>query len=603
MDAPQLRDEVRPAGAGLLVLLLLWFLLPALRAQSTGVVEGTVNNNVTRMGIAGAKVSLALEDGGASVSATSDAQGRFRVEGLAPGRYTATVEHNGFADPQSDELAKAKFTIGGGDTAPVQVELMPRATLRGRLLDADGKPMPGIQVQLLRLRYPGSYQSTTNEKGEFTFANVRPTAYVVAADPRLGAAGPKPSRGKERELHWMRTYYPGVMRRTEAAPIVIPAGSDIAGYEFRVQSAPGFRVAGKVVDEDGKPVVDAQVRLRSAEEDFDWPVTNKTGKDGAFEFDGVPAGSWRAVAQVSVERRYRLGPKSAFVVADDTDVQGAATSGQNPPDPVVRAYADRLVTLYQAQTSEKSIGKPPDEPADAHPPMEILVITANDGARGTGTVEIRDQNPEPVEMRVEKPFTIPFSAERREGESSQSQTSEGSVRLEPADGIGYGISADFSRNGVRQFEEVFSGRYRIQVDREDPGCYLSAVLLGEREILGKVFELTPGAPPIRAIFQPNPGTVRGTVDGSNHATVVLLPVDETLRDLQSLDRARTDANGRFEIDGLRPGDYYALAFERVDVEALKDAAFVRMLIQRATAVKVERGAAAVLKLSVTLWPE
>ena len=104
-------------------------------------------NSVTHLGIGDVTVEVAGNN------ATTDLDGRFRVTDLAPGKYTARFRHEAFTDPRSDEAAERTFTISAtADPAHVEVELTPCATLRGRLLDRDGQPMPGIHMQLLRLR-------------------------------------------------------------------------------------------------------------------------------------------------------------------------------------------------------------------------------------------------------------------------------------------------------------------------------------------------------------------------------------------------------------------------------------------------------------------
>jgi 5-hydroxyisourate hydrolase-like protein (transthyretin family) len=623
MDAPQLRREVRLGRAGVWALTAPLLLAPALFAHNPGAVEGTVLNTVTRLGVAGAEVEVSAEDGPVHVSVITDAAGRFRADNLPSGKYTASVHHDGFADPQSDGTAEAGFTIGtGGEAAQIRVELMPRANLRGRLLDPEGKPMAGVRVQLLRVRYPGAYEAETDSDGGYVFENVRPTEYLIAVDPSMEPASPKPPPLKGATTASVRTYYPGVVKRAEATPIVIPAGSDIGGFDFRLQFAPVFPVTGRVVNADGKPAAKVQVRLRSIDEDYEWPFTATSDAEGRFSIDNVPAGAWRCIAHV--EKMERMKIRNMHVPPKPDAPQAAPQiSGV---DPQIEDYTKRvilsigkLVPLSSApeigsdggqslvlnfDSVESGKSEPVDPPGEAKPVIvaESVVLSFGDAQRGRASIKVGGEEPEPLEVRLDAPFAIPFLADNRDGDDAKPQRSDGAVRLDPAEA---GVTTEelSRKDGVRLFADVFAGRYRIALEHADPGYYLAEVMQGDRDILGQPVEFAPGSAPIRAVFQRNPGAVRGTVEGSTHATVVMIPVDERLRGIEPLAKAQCDPHGRFEIGGLRPGDYYALAFERVDVEALQDPAFVRILQPRAGSVKVERGATAALRLSVTPWPE
>ncbi len=517
-----------------------------LPAQIFGAAEGRVTDSVTHLGIAGAKVEVTAAEGNDDTvhSATTDIGGAFHVANLAPGKYAARFQRDGFGDPQSDDDVEQPFAISGTtEPARLAVELTPRSTLRGRLLDADGRPLPGIRVQLLRLRYLGAYGTDTDGEGRFAFENVRPTAYTIVARPADSHDVRTPPPASDGEpVRWVATYYPGVIDRLLAAPIVIPAGAELAGYEFRLADAAAFRVRGTVVDETGAPMARARVELKA-----DGAPGNEaiavTGRDGRFEFPGVVAGWWSCTAETG-------GPPE--------------TSGG--PTVVLGGWVTKQ--------------------------------------RGFAALAVGNRDVDGLEIRVSTPFAVGLRAERENAGSSTPDPATGSIFLNSLDGVGEMLGArGEAPDGQRRFEHVFAGRYKVSMGDAEPGYYLAAAMLGGRDILGREFELAPGSPEIRAVFRPMPGGVNGTVDGSEHAVVVLLPQDEALRDVDAISRTQRRADGRFEIDSLRPGGYYAWAFERLDVDALRDAAFVRTLVAHAASVRVNRGETASLTLSVTPWPE
>jgi len=86
--------------------------------------------------------------------------------------------------------------------------------------------------------------------------------------------------------------------------------------------------------------------------------------------------------------------------------------------------------------------------------------------------------------------------------------------------------------------------------------------------------------------------------------VVLVPQEETLRDSdQFIQTTRCAAYGKFAIDNLRPGSYYAFAFDRVRKEMLEDVEFVRKIVPRAVRVEVRHGEAANFDLVPQVWPD
>ena len=75
----------------------------------TGQISGTVVDVTTRAAVVGARIGLASPSG--SYSATTDAEGRFTINGVSVDTYTLTIERQGYATQQS-----AGVTITGDQT-------------------------------------------------------------------------------------------------------------------------------------------------------------------------------------------------------------------------------------------------------------------------------------------------------------------------------------------------------------------------------------------------------------------------------------------------------------------------------------------------------
>jgi hypothetical protein len=135
------------------------------------------------------------------------------------------------------------------------------------------------------------------------------------------------------------------------------------------------------------------------------------------------------------------------------------------------------------------------------------------------------------------------------------------------------------------------------------GFYVESVKLGDRDVLGEAVDLVEGGPPLRVIYRSAAPRVRVHVEKGAGACVAIVPQNEALVNEQFIREATADKDGRSEIGSLRPGDYYAFAFDRLDMGSLQDPAFLRTLIPSAVKVHVEKGEAATVDLKVTPWPQ
>lgn len=81
--------------AGIVLLVMILSTVSAMAQATTGIVRGTVADNTGAL-VTGANVTVTSEDTGATVTATTNAEGVFEVQSLQPGSYTITVESQNF---------------------------------------------------------------------------------------------------------------------------------------------------------------------------------------------------------------------------------------------------------------------------------------------------------------------------------------------------------------------------------------------------------------------------------------------------------------------------------------------------------------------------
>jgi len=112
--------------------------------------------------------------------------------------------------------------------------------------------------------------------------------------------------------------------------------------------------------------------------------------------------------------------------------------------------------------------------------------------------------------------------------------------------------------------------------------------------------LTLGSPtPMHIVYKKGAGSLRGSIEGGTAATVILVPVvNPNTEVIRSMELA---AGAPFEFSNLRPGEYMAVAFDRVDPAKLTRPDYLPGIITLAKRIKIEESAQTTLDLPVNRW--
>jgi hypothetical protein len=160
------------------------------------------------------------------------------------------------------------------------------------------------------------------------------------------------------------------------------------------------------------------------------------------------------------------------------------------------------------------------------------------------------------------------------------------------------IRTQIDPDGVLRFGEMmFPGTSRIEAAVEAGNYYVDSLLLGSTDITGQSVELTPASPPLKIVLKPG-GTVRGTFEEGDTATVVLFPPNFT-----GTGYSVQGAGKAFELTGIPPGEYNAIALDRLDPLTITDPSRLRGLMPNAATVRVEPGSATSVQLKVNHVPD
>jgi hypothetical protein len=511
-----------------------------------GSISGRVTNSVTGAGIEGATVRACLTlDGcfrGESPRATTDAAGVFRIDGMPDGQYTIDLGPMQGFRPGFGALggpAPSAVHVSGDTRLNLDLQMTPFASVRGRVLDPEGKPAAGIIVKL-----DGSVcrdcapldMKETDADGEFEFEGVPPgLATILSATPKRPASDQANAKDEE---HMVTTYYQSVVDIDQAALIKLQ-GLDLIGYDIRLQTALGHSIRGVVVGVDGKPARAAMVSVSK-------PVSGMIV---------MVRGAWYGIPQEGA------GAEPGETKSDGTFVF--------PP-------------VLEGDWKVRAVQRKDDYLA---------------GGSGAAEVTVSKVDIENLEIRLTPSFPVEVTADWGDSPPAQFPPMfEPSIAtIRPLDGPP-AFPRDPPEAGKPQLYDLYAGRYFIGPGpAPTPGFYAAAAILENRDVLGQVVELS-GPTPLKMIFKTGGGSVRGKVENGADALVALLAdATPTARLGYS---GRCDANGAFFIRDLPPGEYTAVAVRGPLGDPLRPE-FASLLVTNGKRVKVEAGAAAQVDLRVS----
>ncbi|MCY1014234.1 carboxypeptidase regulatory-like domain-containing protein [Pyxidicoccus sp. MSG2] len=297
------------------------------------------------------------EDGSAPVAETlSDADGRFLLERLPPGRYDVFAEVLGRVSTTAPNVEAGRRDL--------TLTLARGARLTGRVRDERGAPVASFQLELQLHRGPlerefGSTLTVVDPEGRFTVEGLAPGTYTL----RVGAYGLAP-----------------------AAPTVSvpPNTADVGPVDITLQ--PGARLEGQVVKRGGgDPIAGARVQVEGGVYDASLSTVfdAMTDTSGRFTLDGLAPGrvslsvsaqghdtrivdrvavgpgapplppiDLNPVADGGVERAEMLGIGVVLAARDDALVMGqvlpgggAHEAGLQPGDAIVSIDGTKVVEM------------------------------------------------------------------------------------------------------------------------------------------------------------------------------------------------------------------------------------------------------------------
>ena len=124
-----------------------------------------------------ADVRLTAQDGQRREDrvATTDSEGKFELENIAPGRYSVFVERAGFFQVGAHGRFGARLLLDSpADAKDVVLHMQLAAVITGKIVDDDGDPIPNVAVQATKAGAVGgrfnnfSGYGSTNDLGRIS---------------------------------------------------------------------------------------------------------------------------------------------------------------------------------------------------------------------------------------------------------------------------------------------------------------------------------------------------------------------------------------------------------------------------------------------------
>lgn len=511
----------------------------------TARIGGRVLDRETGVPIPRARVELSAAEIGEARAALTDAEGRYEFTDLPAGSYTVIATKTGYG--------RRGFGQQGAltDSPPIQLQhaqaldavdfrLARAGAIAGRLMDEDGRPLAWAMVEALRPHIQGDESTLvaigtaqTDDLGQFRIFGLPPGDYFVSAfDPAFENVGSSTAR-----IQYAPTYYPGVVFIAEARRVRVTAGAATTNVAFQLKLVRPAQVSGRIMAFDGQTLLSGAV-IMSPFASGQLALGPATGArlvpDGQFIFTNVPPG--RYVIRARGER------------------QPAAGS---------------LFATFLVSVEGRDIGN--------------IQMTLRPGAVLTGALAFQGKaTPLPTDL------------------------TQIWVNAPLADGTLFGGDPQgFVRpDGTFQLS-VQGGDRLIRVENLPPPWLLRAVIYRGRDITDRPLTIEDAnqVNDLQVVLTDQVTVLTGTIrnaagDVVSDRVVVALPVDHSLWRPQGrhIRLAYSDFDGRFQIRGLPPGDYFVVVVDAIDPADLYDVRVMERIASLGSRVTLREGQPTVIEL-------
>jgi hypothetical protein len=269
---------------------------------------------------------VALNDRGRRVATKTDENGAYRLDRMVEGKWWVAVSKGGYVEWQFGQRRPFQppppISLARGQQFTADIPLTRGGAISGRIYDASGESVAGLQVRVYRARMDKGARrlkavgaaDLTDDTGAFRVYGLPPGDYYVAASMRVAPLD------SIVETTYAPTYFPGTGDLGEAQRIKLGLGAE-ATATFPLLPVRPTRVSGVVLNEAGAPA-DAFLNLVSEGSELGVPlgVGGVTRSDGTFTLSDIAPGRYMLKATLRGDGPDESGAMP--VVVDGNDVSG-----------------------------------------------------------------------------------------------------------------------------------------------------------------------------------------------------------------------------------------------------------------------------------------
>jgi len=552
------------------------FLMLAMQALP---LQGIVFKKGTTEPLSKATVELRRDQQAAIIARiTTEDDGRFQFENVAPGRYRMTVTRRGYVRPPLSIVVAPNQT-----RSVIQLPMTPSGTISGRIYGTNSQPIGNVEVLALKATYPEGRRTlvpvqsaTSNDLGEYRLFWLPPGRYYVSAthpkaqamfrrasgifgftiggdgasvsmisavgksDPALGGLELEPDTENER---YAAVFLGGTTDEQSATSVDIRAGTEVTGANIIVTAIRPRHVRGLVVDGlTGRPAQYASLAMARDPDDLGRQEPEVNRETATFDVVLLPGVHTLNATAASGEGSvtFRLG---------DADVENLT-----------------IPTL---------------------PTFDIAGHIALEGEPNSGAALGALQ----ITMRHDPPRN-----ESRLFSSSYSNP------LPNGSFVVSGSIGDYRLN-IAPLLNVTPSRVQITaIPAALQNAYVKSIRLGNMDVLNGTLHLeNKPSVPLEVVIGKSSGTMEGQVTASSQSSpsdvsVVLIP--NVRRRTELYRTTTTDVAGRFHFDRIPPGDYKVFAWEEVQDGAWFDPDFMKGVENRGTPARITDGQTASVRIEL-----
>jgi hypothetical protein len=411
------------------------------------------------------------------------------------------------------ELGDPIVLADGETRADLKLRIFRSGVISGRVVDPDGEPALGVQVNLVRA---GRIMrgASTNDKGEYKITQVDVGEYYLRCYPNRPQIG-----GMTPKQIVVPQFYGGSRDAKDAVRLTLRGGEVLAGFDFHLNAEQPAKITGRVT---GVPPADP-------------PSDGPEKTTGIVGPRFVRRGGGGLAIQIEMST---AGDEQNFV---------NNTVGAQPPDyrfelPEVAPGQYRLQATFRGKDGKTYFAV---QTVNAQEGFNDVILSMVPGVTLKGHLKV--EGPATGGQNINISLAAPSGPQRNI------------------------YSGRVGKDGNFSIDQVPPGEWVLNVNSN---LAEKSVTLGDKDFLFKNLEIPAGSEAQLQIVLANPGSIEGEVDKGGadvkRAGILLEPLGPRHSMLRYYYGTEADESGKFKLQGVAPGKYRIFALEKINPQSFRN---------------------------------